>query len=197
MKETNKIVAICCIAILATIGSILLYLKLRRFRHDIEETIEQEAPTTPLTQEDVVQPDHSYDTSSRGYRNNNPLNLRISSANNWKGEIKPSADGSFCQFVSMAYGFRAAMICIRTYIRKYNLQTIEQIIGRWAPWADGNNPTRYTNFVVSQWPDDFTKDTIIDYTSKDQMTKLVFAMAIMENGSEPLMADCHKGFELM
>ena len=97
----------------------------------------------------------------------------------------------------MAHGFRAAMVCIRTYIRKYNLRTIEEIIGRWAPWGDGNNPTRYTQRVVNTWPDDFTKETIIDYTSQDQMSKLVFAMAIVENGSEPLMEDCYKAFQMI
>lgn len=191
--QSKKIIAICCIVILAAIASILLYLKIRRFRHYIDENIEQ---ATPQILDNMEQPNHAYDTSVRGYRNNNPLNIRISS-NNWKGEIKPSTDGSFCQFITMAHGFRAAMVCIRTYIRKYNLRTIEEIIGRWAPWGDGNNPTRYTQRVVNTWPDDFAKNTIIDYDNQEQMTKLVFAMAIVENGSEPLMEDCYKAFQMI
>ena len=29
------------------------------------------------------------------------------------------------------------------------------------------------------------------------MSKLVFAMAIVENGSEPLMEDCYKAFQMI
>jgi hypothetical protein len=98
----------------------------------------------------------------------------------------------------MAHGFRAAMVCIRTYIRKYKCNTLEQIINRWAPWEDGNNPVRYAQRVMNAWPDTFpTKDVVIDYTNRDQMTKLVYGMAIVENGSEPVMEDCYKAFELM
>lgn len=179
-----------CIILIVTLGAFLFYLKLRRFRHDIEDTIEV-APS--LTQNDMEQPNELYDTRVRGYRNNNPLNIRIS-GNNWQGEIKPSTDGSFCQFKAMYWGFRAAMCCIRTYIRKYNCNTIEAIIKRWAPWEDGNNPVRYCSRVCATWPEDFTKDTVIDYTNRNQMTKLVYAMAIVENGSEPVMADCELAF---
>ena len=67
----------------------------------------------------------------RGIRNNNPLNIRI--GNNWAGEKTPNTDGTFEQFVSMAYGIRAALIIIHNYMYKYKLTTIEKIISRWAP----------------------------------------------------------------
>lgn len=138
-----------------------------------------------------------YDTTVRGYRNNNPLNIRLSS-NNWKGEIKPSADKSFCQFQTMAYGFRAAMVCIRTYITKHNCNTLQEIINRWAPWTDGNNPINYAKKVMNTFPDTFPdKDTVIDYHNQNQMTKLVYAMAIVENGSDPQMTDCIQAFNLI
>ena len=191
---TKSYTAYLCLAILAALGGTLLYLKIRRFRHYINEDIEHAQPETI---DNMEQPAVSYDTSKRGYRNNNPLNIRISS-NNWKGEIRPSTDGSFCQFTTMAYGFRAAMVCIRTYIRKYNLKTIQEIINRWAPWEDGNNPTRYAQRVINTWPETFTnKDFVIDYTNAEHMTKLVYAMAIVENGSEPQMSDCIEAFDLM
>ena len=93
---TNRHTSYLCLGLLALIGGVLLYFKVRRFRHYINEEIEQATPETPNNME---QPAVAYDTSVRGYRNNNPLNIRISS-NNWKGEIKPSADGSFCQFTT-------------------------------------------------------------------------------------------------
>lgn len=145
----------------------------------------------------MEKPDSRYDITKRGYRNNNPLNIRIS-GNNWKGEIKPSSDGSFCQFVDMAHGFRAAMCCIRTYIRKHNCKTLQSIINRWAPWEDGNNPVRYCSRVMSRFPETFPSvDTVISFTDREQMTKLVYAMAIVENGSEPVMSDCEQAFNKM
>ena len=193
-KWTNIHTSMLCCALLVLLGGFMLYLKLRRFRHYVEDGIEQ-WPTQTI--DNMEQPNAAYDTKVRGYRNNNPLNIRIS-GNNWKGEIKPSQDGSFCQFTTMAYGFRAAMVCIRTYIKKYGCNTLEKIINRWAPWGDGNNPVRYAQRVINRWPETFPdKETVIDYTNKDQMTKLVYGMAIVENGSEPVMADCYKAFDLM
>ena len=176
----------------AGLAAFILYLALRPYSHKPEDGQENSNQTA----NNMQQPDSRYDTKVRGYRNNNPLNIRLS-GNNWKGEVKPSQDKSFCQFETMAYGFRAAMCCIRTYIRKYGCNTIEKIINRWAPWSDGNNPVRYASRVCNRWPDDFTKDTVIDYKNRDQMTKLVYAMAIVENGSEPVIEDCIIAFTLM
>ena len=41
---------------------------------------------------------NSGNTLPRGYRNNNPLNIRINSANNWAGKVSPNNDGNFAQF---------------------------------------------------------------------------------------------------
>ena len=46
---------------------------------------------------------------SRGLRNNNPLNIRLSATTVWQGEIRPSQDRSFCQFRTMAQGYRAGL----------------------------------------------------------------------------------------
>ena len=173
----------------------VLYLVIRPFSHKPEEGQEDSGETSEPN--DMQTPDSHYDTTKRGYRNNNPLNLRLS-ANNWKGEIKPSQDKSFCQFETMAYGFRAAMVNIRTYIRKYDVKTLQAIINKWAPWSDGNNPVRYAQRVMNRFPDTFPgEDVVIDYTNREQMTRLVYAMAIVENGSEPVMADCEEAFRMM
>ena len=176
----------------AAIGTIC-WLIFRPYQHSIDEIVETSQQTNSNTMTTPI----GYDTTVRGYRNNNPLNIRLSS-NNWKGEIKPSADKSFCQFQTMAYGFRAAMVCIRTYITKHNCNTLQEIINRWAPWTDGNNPLNYAKKVMNTFPDIFPdKDTVIDYHNQNQMTKLVYAMAIVENGSEPQMTDCIQAFNLI
>lgn len=173
----------------AAIGTIC-WLIFRPYQHSIDEIVETSQQTNSNTMTTPI----GYDTTVRGYRNNNPLNIRLSS-NNWKGEIKPSADKSFCQFQTMAYGFRAAMVCIRTYITKHNCNTLQEIINRWAPWTDGNNPINYAKKVMNTFPDTFPdKDTVIDYHNQNQITKLVYAMAIVENGSKPQMTDCIQAF---
>lgn len=132
----------------------------------------------------------------RGYRNNNPLNIRINPANNWEGKIANNTDGAFEQFISMEYGYRAALKLIRNYITKNGLNTVAKIISKWAP----NNENRtdvYINFVCEQTG--FLPTTVIDPYSKQQMCDLVYAMAIMENGWDilPNYAQIYQGWELL
>ena len=47
----------------------------------------------------------------------------------------------------MYYGWRAALRVIRTYQKKYGINTPEGIITRWAPREDGNDPVAYTRKV--------------------------------------------------
>ena len=51
---------------------------------------------------------------------------------------------------------------------------------------------------TNTFPDTFpSTDTVIDYANRTQMTRLVYAMAIVENGSVPLMSDCEQAFNLL
>ena len=84
----------------------------------------------------------------RCIRNCNPLNIRKGSA--WKGLRAEQNDGAFCQFETMAYGWRAAFILLgRTYYEKYHLNTIRKIISRWAPACE-NNTKGYIAYVAKQ-----------------------------------------------
>lgn len=69
-----------------------------------------------------------------GTANRNPLNIRHSPANRWLGlhPTQPSVKG-FCKFIAPAYGYRAAVVLIKTYMRRHGLRTPAQIIARWAP----------------------------------------------------------------
>ncbi len=114
---------------------------------------------------------------SRGYRNNNPLNIRISKEP-WKHKVSPNTDGSFEQFTSTPYGYRAALITMRTYINKYGLNTVRQIISRWAP-ENENNTANYINRVCEY--SGLKPDTIISANDRDKLTKMAYAMSIVEN----------------
>lgn len=88
-------------------------------------------------------------TSSLGYLNCNPCNIRFSPLNNWKGQIGTRM--GFVVFDSFENGFRAAMKLIHNYT-KCNYDTIEDIISRWAPPSE-NNTTNYINYVVRRFND--------------------------------------------
>ena len=132
----------------------------------------------------------------RGYRNNNPLNIRINPANNWQGKIANNTDGVFEQFTHMSYGYRAALKLIRNYIQNDGLETVTQIISKWAPNTE-NNTSGYIQRVIgmNQW----TAGKVIDPYSKDDMCDLVYAMAIVENGNTilPSYTDIYKGWSML
>lgn len=67
----------------------------------------------------------------RGWRNNNPGNLRH--GNRWEGLLAVQADPDFCQFYSPEFGIRAMSRTLSTYYNKHGLRTIHSIINRWAP----------------------------------------------------------------
>lgn len=115
----------------------------------------------------------------RGYRNNNPLNIRINNANNWKGRKLPNTDGAFEQFISMPYGYRAAIITLQNYIRSgYN--TLEKIINRWAPSDDNNDPNGYMRVIYQETG--YAPKATFTATDKQGISNLIYAMAIVENG---------------
>jgi len=115
---------------------------------------------------------------SRGMRNNNPLNIRRSETE-WKGQNAVQNDPHFVQFSSLTYGFRAAFITIRTYMRKYGLCCVEQIIQRWAPPSE--NDTESYIQVVCDWSG-LKRDEMLRFSDMSQMLRLVQAMAYVENG---------------
>ena len=117
----------------------------------------------------------------RGQRNNNPLNIKCMPNAQWIGEVDPALkfDDTFCEFIKMKYGIRAAIKLIRNYIHKgYN--TIDKIISRWCP--DQTAPA-YRKFVgdhvkaviptVDRW-------TVIGRDDKAVIREMVKAMAVME-----------------
>ena len=69
--------------------------------------------------------------------NNNPGNIRTSPTN-WNGEVTEPGE-KFERFSDMHMGVRASARILRTYGRKYGIDTINKIIDRYAPPED-NNP---------------------------------------------------------
>ncbi len=126
----------------------------------------------------------------RGYRNNNPLNIRHN-ADVFQGEIKGN-DKSFKTFISMPYGYRAAFVTLATYLsRKYN--TIEKIISRWAPPGENDTQT-YISTVVKY--SGIVADEVLTATSGDKYILIVSAMSFVENGVNADINQIKAGFAL-
>lgn len=117
----------------------------------------------------------------RGYRNNNPVNIRIS-GNNWRGKVSPNTDGAFEQFIDLVHGYRAALVLLRGrgYISGGN-NTIRKIITKFAP-ANENNTAGYINRVSQLSGID--PDEVISKNDRDKLTRIVYAMSIVENGTK-------------
>ena len=113
----------------------------------------------------------------RGIRNNNPLNIRRGT--NWKGLSKTQNDPSFCQFDSMTYGLRAGLIIIRTYMHRYNLNTIFEIVSRWAPPKE-NNTDAYVKSISSMMK--MHAMQTFDFNDRRRIVALVSAMCKVETG---------------
>ena len=73
----------------------------------------------------------------RGLRNCNPGNIRIST-DKWLGLREEQTDKEFFQFEEMRWGYRALIRTLQNYRRKHGLQTIAEMIGRWAPHTENN-----------------------------------------------------------
>ena len=129
---------------------------------------------------------------SRGLRNNNPLNIRHSK-DKWKGYAPKQTDPQFVQFITMAYGYRAAFVLLRTYRQKYGYNTIRKIISRWAP-NNENNTERYIE-NVSRWAG-IDPDKLLAGQDANAMMAIVSAMSRMENGREANPADVAEGWRM-
>lgn len=91
-------------------------------------------------------PNVSLSKLTRGVRNFNPGNIRLSKSR-WLGMRSEQTDGSFVQFINMRHGIRALLLLLRNYYVAYNLVTIRQIISRYAP-SNENHTDKYIDYVA-------------------------------------------------
>lgn len=128
---------------------------------------------------------------SRGLRNRNPGNIRISKTK-YLGEVTPSQDKAFKQFQTMAWGYRAMFVLLHTY-GKNGYRTLRQMINRYAPPVE--NHTENYIASVSRWAGVF-EDVALDTLDPAEMIPVVSAMSRMENGVPAVEADVREGWQL-
>ena len=116
---------------------------------------------------------------TRGIRNNNPLNIRYNRRNDWLGKVADvmKCDKEFEEFVSMEYGFRAAIRLLNNYIRR-GYDTPRYIIGRWAPPSE-NDTDRYIEAVCRVTG--FRANQVLKVGTYN-VAALLWAMAVIESG---------------
>ena len=126
------------------------------------------------------------------YELNNPGNIRVS-AETFQGEVRPGRHTAFKEFASMAYGFRAMFVVLRTYMTKHHCRTIEDIITRWAPPTE-NHTESYIGFVEKAAGIDRKRSLKF---CLDDLGPIVTCMAFMENGHWPDANDVVDGWRLL
>lgn len=116
--------------------------------------------------------------TARGIRNHNPGNIRLGTK--WEGLADKQTDPSFCVFKSNTYGCRALLKLLRTYVTKYNCNTITKIISRWAPNHE-NNTSAYILYVANKINKGTTEPLSFN---KALYIKIAKAIAYQENGTD-------------
>ena len=86
---------------------------------------------------------------NRGVRNNNWLNIRYSSANDWMGQTGKDADG-YAVFGDPVSGLRAADIVLRNYGEDRGIESVGDAIARFAPPEDNNPTSEYAKHVAGR-----------------------------------------------
>jgi hypothetical protein len=122
-----------------------------------------------------------YLATPRGIRNKNPMNVRYNAANNWDGQSgKDSAN--FAQFESVHYGIRAGAKLLRNYQSMHGLNTIREILSRYAP-TEENDTESYIQSVAQKMK--VTPDSYLALSSDFVLIPLVQAIIKHENGVNP------------
>lgn len=114
--------------------------------------------------------------ATRGIRNNNPGNIRVSK-DQWEGMT--GDDGAFVTFDSPESGVRALGKNLLSYSRQ-GYDSIEKIINRWAP-PNENDTKAYIDSVVAATGIPATQS--LDLSDPDTLSSLAQAISFHETGS--------------
>ena len=120
------------------------------------------------------------------YVNMNPLNIRFDKKTNWFGSKLKDKKG-FVQFAAFSYGFRAAVMILRSYAKR-GLKTVPQIIETWAPRSE-NDTEAYIKTVLfnlserQSEPYSVDENTEIDLKNRELVIQLLLSMTKVEMGA--------------
>lgn len=135
----------------------------------------------------------------RPVRNSNPGDLE--SGDHWQGLVpknqmtpEQAAEDRFAVFAGPKWGFRAMAIILLNYARVHHLNTVREIISRWAP-ASENDTEAYVSKVADRVG--VSPDISLDFTKPDLLASLARAITIQECGGWFFKdADLHAGIAM-
>ena len=114
-----------------------------------------------------------------GQRINNPMNLR-QFGQGFLGD--EGEEDSFIKFRDPAYSYRAADMVLDKYGRDYGINTIEDMISRYAPPSDDNPTEAYIDFVSQQTG--IGSGDPVDLQDPELRAQLMSPMAMLESRTE-------------
>lgn len=115
-----------------------------------------------------------------GYRNKNPGNIRIGEP--WYGRADKQTDERFVQFKTHEWGISAMGVLLRVYQEKHGINTIRDIIARWAP-NNENDTQAYIRRVVQMTG--IMPDEAVNVEEYNDMFTIVKALITVELGKNP------------
>ena len=122
---------------------------------------------------------------SRGIRNNNPGNIDYNKNNQWRGQIgieegvqKPR----FAKFDTPENGIRALAKLLLNYQRLHKLNTVREIINRWAPPVENITSAYVTACARALGVD---QNEVINLSDRRLLKLLTVAIIKHENGYQP------------
>lgn len=120
---------------------------------------------------------------ARGIRNNNPGNIRKGTSQ-WQGMSPAQTDNAFVQFTSPVYGIRALALLLKNYNSRYGLNTVEELISRYAPPSEN-----ITGSYVKAVSNAIGVDPRQPINVAANLPGLVAAIIKHENGLQPYPAE--------
>ena len=93
----------------------------------------------------------------------------------------------------MEWGYRAMFVLLDTYRKRYGLNTLREMIMRYAP-PEENHTALYISAVSDMTG--IRPDEVLDTRDRKVMVPIVAAMSRVENGRVANRAEVEKGFEL-
>jgi len=119
----------------------------------------------------------------RGIRNHNPGNLRRGPQ--WLGLAPEQSDPAFARFTAAEWGIRAMVVLLLNYRRKRGIDTIRELVARYAP-ASENNCRAYEDALCLALG--VRRTDAVDWSDPLTMRTLVAAIVKHENGRQPYSA---------
>ena len=137
---------------------------------------------------------------SRGLRNNNPGNIKDFGIP-WRGmqaledrTPEQMSEDTFVVFRAAWWGIRALAILLLNYQRKHGLNTVTDVLGRYAPPSDNNPTSEYALFVAEAM--DVLPREVIDLNRYEVMEAMIRAIIRFENGNCPYNCEIQTGLDL-